>query len=138
MRKKQREPGYVPTGLDLYKSISLRTLVAYVVLAIVGGIAAYAAGGEPTLWGVLLGIGIAGVAMGLTLTVMILTEKNPRINDMAVMLGGYLFKIIALFVVFVALQGFSFFSEIALFLGFGAAIIVSLIVDTWTIATTRA
>lgn len=136
--KKDREPGYVPTGLDLYRTISVRTLIAYLVLALGGGLWAYLASGEPALWGFLIGVGIAGTAMGLTLAVMILTEKNPKINDMAVMLGGYLLKIVVLFVVFVSLQGYAFFADMVLLLGFVSAIVVSLAIDTFTIATTRA
>ncbi|MGO1400911.1 MAG: hypothetical protein ACTHUY_00765 [Flaviflexus sp.] len=136
--KKQHEPGHVPTAGELYRAIAARTAIGYLILAILGGAIGYGVDGTPGLWGALLGVSIAGTAMGLTLAVMILTEKRPGINDMSVLLGGYLLKIAILFVVFVSLQRFDFFNETALLLGFVGAVVVSLAVDTITIARTRA
>ena len=98
----KREPGYVPTTLEMFMSIARRTLLAYLVLAVVGAGAAAIVAGSGAVWGVLLGIGLAGGAMGLTLLVMMVTEKVGGVNDMAIMLGSYLLKMVVLFVVFVA------------------------------------
>lgn len=134
----KREPGYVPTTLEMFTSIARRTLLAYLVLAVVGAGAAAIVASSGAVWGILLGIGLAGGAMGLTLLVMMVTEKVGGVNDMAIMLGSYLLKMVVLFVVFVAISDSTFFDKSAVLLGFASAVIVSLIVDTVTIARTRA
>lgn len=134
----EHEPGYVPTPLELFRTIATRTIISYVILAAACGVIAGLTVGTPAVWGVLLGVGIAGAAMGLTLAVMMLTEKVSGINDMAVMLGSYLAKMVVLGVAFVLLRNTDFIDKSAMLLGFVAAIIVSLAVDTFTIARTRA
>lgn len=135
--KKVREPGYVPTPLELFITIAKRTLLAYLVLATIGGVIAALTSQIEHTWGFLLGVGIAGVAMGITLLVMMITERVAGINDMAALLGSYLIKMGVLFVVFMNLRGFDFFNGMALLLGFAAAIVFSLFVNTLTIARSR-
>ena len=137
-RSADREPGHVPSTAELFGTIARRTLVGYLVLAVGGSAIAATTAGTSAVWGVLLGVGIAGAAMGLTVVVMMFTEKRPGVNDMAAMLSSYLAKMVILFVVFVGLRGSDFFDRSALLLGFVAAIIISLAVDLWTIARTRA
>lgn len=136
--KSQREPGHVPTPLELFTSIAAWTAVWYLIFAAVGAVAAYLTSGSAAVWGLLLGVGIAGAAMGLTVVVMILTEKVSGIGDMVALLGSYLIKMFVLFVVLVVLRSFCFYDATALLLGFVGAVVISLTVDTVTIARTRA
>ena len=136
--RREREPGHVPTSRELFASIAWRTAAAQVVLATVLASIGALTSTSATVWGLLIGVGIAGAAMGLTVLVMILTERVGRVSDMAALLGSYLIKMVLLFIVLTALKGSSFINEMALLLGFAAAVLVSLTVSTVTIARTRA
>lgn len=138
MKKKEREPGHVPSLAETFTTIAKRTLIGYAILAAVGATIATFSAGRGVVWGFLLGVGIAGAAMGLTVVVMMFTEKRSGVSDMAALLGSYIVKMIILFVAFVGLRRSDFFDGTAVLLGFVAAIIVSLSVDLWTIARTRA
>lgn len=134
--RKQREPGWAPSAMDLFATMT------WLNLAICGGITLIGSGicflVDPKLgWGFLLGSGIATVSVLVTLVVMIATEKLEVRNEVGPMAGSYLVKALLILVVLSVLYGKDFYSPTAFGLSFLLALVANLAVDMVVILRSR-
>lgn len=109
-------------------------LLAITIVSIVGWCAAR---GLPGLWGVLLGAGIGGGFVLLTVISVLATSKTDPATTMTVVLGGWLIKVVVLLVVLVILRGMTFYDNLALGVTLVSALVVVLASETWGVMSTR-
>lgn len=133
----KRPPGWAPTFMELMVMVLLRTLLANGLLLVGGCTLGYLLGGSRSALGAGIGILAAGGAMMLTTLVMMATEKITGMSEVGAMLGSYLLKMVALLVLLAALVGMDFYSKTALTVGFIAAIVLTLAVETVVVARSR-
>lgn len=133
----KRPPGWAPTFMELMVMVLLRTLLANCLLLVGGCTLGYLLGGSRSAIGAGIGILAAGGAMMLTTLVMMATEKITGMSEVGAMLGSYLLKMVALLVLLAALVGMDFYSKTALTVGFIAAIVLTLAVETVVVARSR-
>lgn len=133
----KRPPGWAPTFMELMVMVLLRTLLANCLLLVGGCTLGYLLGGSRSAIGAGIGILAAGGAMMLTTLVMMATEKITGMSEVGAMLGSYLLKMVALLVLLAALVGMDFYSKTALTVGFIAAIVLTLAVETAVVARSR-
>lgn len=117
--------------------VLLRTLLANGLLLLGGCTLGYLLGGSRSALGAGIGILAAGGAMMLTTLVMMATEKITGMSEVGAMLGSYLLKMVALLILLAALVGMDFYSKTALTVGFIAAIVLTLAVETVVVARSR-
>lgn len=104
-----------------------------VIAALVGWFTA----GREGLWGALLGAGIAGGFLLITLLTVLLTAKaSPTVTGGA-MMGGWLLKVIVLLVALALLKDATFYSKPV----FGAVVMIAVVVvlasETWVVVKAR-
>lgn len=91
----------------------------------------------PGIWGVLIGAAIGGGFVLLTVISVLATAKTSPSTTMAVVLGGWMLKLVVLLIVLFILRGMDFYDTAAL----GVTVILALIVvlgsEVWGIITTR-
>lgn len=133
----KRPPGWAPTFMELMVMVLLRTLLANGLLLLGGCTLGYLLGGSRSALGAGIGILAAGGAMMLTTLVMMATEKITGMSEVGAMLGSYLLKMVALLILLAALVGMDFYSKTALTMGFIAAIVLTLAVETVVVARSR-
>lgn len=133
----KRPPGWAPTFMELMVMVLLRTLLANGLLLLGGCTLGYLLGGSRSALGAGIGILAAGGAMMLTTLVMMATEKITGMSEVGAMLGSYLLKMMALLILLAVLAGMDFYSKTALTLGFIAAIVLTLAVETVVVARSR-
>lgn len=117
--------------------VLVRSLIANGALLLGGCALGYLLGGSRSALGAAIGIGTAGGAMMLTTLVMMATEKMVGIGEVGAMLGSYLLKMVALLILLTALVDLDFYSKTALSVGFIAAIVLTLTVETVVVARSR-
>nr|WP_231375752.1 hypothetical protein [Corynebacterium aquatimens] len=109
-------------------------LAAVTIVSLIGW---FAARGMPGLWGVVLGAGIGGGFVLLTVISVLLTSKTDPATTMTVVLGSWLVKVVVLLVVLLILRGMTFYDTLALGVTLIAALVVVLGSETWGVMTTR-
>lgn len=96
-----------------------------------------AARGLPGIWGVLIGAAIGGGFVLLTaLSVLITSNTTPTVTG-AVVLGGWLIKLVVVMIVLRWLRGLGFYDHTALAVSVIAALVVVLATETWGVITSR-
>lgn len=111
--------------------------IALVGITIVSLIAWGALRGLPGLWGVLIGAAIGGGFVLLTALSVLVTSNTTPANTAAVVLGGWLVKIVLLIGVLVVIRDMEFYDTAALFVTVVAALLVVLGTEVWGIITAR-
>ncbi|QPK79998.1 hypothetical protein G7Y31_04715 [Corynebacterium lizhenjunii] len=101
-------------------------------LAVWGGVR-----GLPGIWGVLIGAGIGGGFVLLTAVMALVTARSTPATTMAVMLGGWLVKLMVLIVVLMVVRGLDFYDTWALFITVVLAMVATLGTEVWGIITSR-
>nr|PZM99875.1 MAG: hypothetical protein DIU77_04865 [Thermocrispum agreste] len=89
-----------------------------------GALVAWLAVGLPGVWGALLGGAIAVASSLLTLVLMKQSAELPPQVVMAVALGGYVVKLVALLIVAITLKGVAWLHPTSLALTLIAAVVV--------------
>ncbi|MDY3127736.1 MAG: hypothetical protein SOW59_06355 [Corynebacterium sp.] len=93
--------------------------------------------GLPGIWGVLLGAGIGGGFVLVTAASVLFTSKASPATTMAVVLGGWLVKIVLLIAVLLAIRNLDFYDTVALLVTIVLALIAVLGSEVWGIVTTK-
>lgn len=91
----------------------------------------------PGIWGVLLGAAIGGGFVLLTALSVLVTANSSPSTTMAVVLGGWLVKVVLLIIVLLAIRGMDFYDNVALFMTVILALIIVLGTEVWGIITSR-
>ena len=98
--------------------------IALVALLIVSLMGWGAVSGVPGLWAVLMGVGIGGGFVLLTAISVLVTSKSTPTATMAVVLGGWLIKMVVIVLILLALRDATFYDSTA----FGVTTIAALVV----------
>ncbi|MDO5076587.1 hypothetical protein [Corynebacterium sp.] len=89
------------------------------------------------VWGVLLGAAIGGGFMLLTvLSVLVTSNTSPSVTG-AVVLGGWLLKVIVLIIVLYLIQDLTFYHKWALLVTTVLALVAVLSSEVWGVITTK-
>lgn len=107
-------------------------IVTIASLAIWGGVA-----GLPGIWGVLIGAAIGGGFVLFTALCVLLTSNSSPSTTMAVVLGGWLVKVIVLILVLLVVRNMDFYDTMALFVTVVLVLIIVLGTEVWGIITSR-
>ncbi|GAB3939892.1 hypothetical protein [Corynebacterium tapiri] len=107
-------------------------IITIVSLAVWGSIQ-----GMPGIWGVLLGAGIGGGFVLLTALSVRITSTTDPVSTAAVVLGGWLLKIVVLILVLAVIRDMTFYHHMALLVTVVVALITVLATEVWGIVTTN-
>lgn len=91
----------------------------------------------PGIWGVLIGAAIGGGFVLATVISVLATSNTSPSTTLAVVLGGWLLKILVLLLLLAWLRTMSFYDATALGVTTIAALVVVLATEVWGIITTR-
>ncbi|WCZ32334.1 hypothetical protein [Corynebacterium massiliense] len=105
------------------------TVISLVVWGLVGG--------APGLWGVVIGAAIGGGFVLLTALSVLLTAGTSPSTTMAVVLGGWLLKIVLLVIVLLFIRDLDFFHRGALLTTVVLALVAVLGAEVWATVSTR-
>ena len=130
-------PDYEDPAAPLKRALKLGGW-ALVVLTVVSLAAWGAARDLPGIWGVLLGAGIGGGFVLLTVVSVLATSKTTPATTMAVVLGSWLVKLLVLGGLLVWLRTMDFYDTAAFVVTIIAALVVVLASEVWGIMTTQA
>ncbi len=96
-------------------------LLALLIVSLMGW---GAVSGAPGLWAVLMGVGIGGGFVLLTAISVLVTSNSTPTATMAVVLGGWLIKMVVISLILLALRDATFYASTA----FGVTTIAALVV----------
>lgn len=91
----------------------------------------------PGIWGVLIGAAIGGGFVLFTALSVLFTANTSASTTLAVVLGGWLVKIVILILILAWLRSMDFYDQAALGVTTIAALVVVLATETWGVITTR-
>ncbi|WP_369369572.1 hypothetical protein AB1046_12155 [Promicromonospora sp. Populi] len=86
-------------------------LILVGVLAVLGSVIGYFVAGLPGVWGALVGAALAGVFSGATVVSMMLTVGKGAVSMGAVVMGGWLVKMVFLVAVLAVLSRQDFYDR---------------------------
>ncbi|APT84555.1 hypothetical protein [Corynebacterium aquilae] len=99
-------------------SVAVITVVALVLFGVLFGL--------PGVWGALIGAAIGGGFVALTAVSVLVTARTSPSTTGAVVLGGWLLKIVILLIVLFAIRDLYFYNHVALFVTAVAALLAML------------
>lgn len=91
----------------------------------------------PGIWGVLIGAALGGGFVLMTVVSVLATSGTSASTTGAVVLGGWLLKIVVVFLVLFLLRGMDFYDPIALFVTVVVALIVVLGTEVYGVITSK-
>ncbi|AKE38965.1 hypothetical protein NG00_00902 [Corynebacterium camporealensis] len=91
----------------------------------------------PGIWAVLIGAGIGGGFVLLTALSVLLTSGTSPSTTMAVVLGGWLLKIVLLIIVLLFIRDLTFYDNLAMFITVVLALLTTLAAEVWAVITSR-
>lgn len=119
-------------------AVILRRLGALVAaLTVLGSVVGYLVAGTAGVWGALLGAGIAALFMVGTVVTMMLTADKPLPVATAAGVGGWLAKMVVLFVVLLVVRDRGFYSPGVFFVVLVLAIVGSLGIEIAAVLRAR-
>lgn len=113
-------------------------VIGLVVLTVLGAIIATLFAGLPGLWGALIGAALGGGFILTTALSIALTSKFPPTMVGAVLLGGWLVKMLLAIVVLGVLKDMDFYSQKSLALVVVAALVLVLGAEVYGVVRTKA
>lgn len=113
-------------------------LLGLLVLTLIGLLIWWPIAGTPGLWGVLLGAGVGGTFILLTVITIMATAKLSPSVTMAAVMGSWFVKMVVVIVAMAILAQMSFYSKGALVSMLIGAIIAVLGAEVWGVMTTKA
>ena len=117
----------------LFRSGGIGLVVVTIAsLAIWGGVR-----GLPGIWGVLVGAAIGGGFVLFTAVSVLLTARTTPSTTMAVVLGGWLHKVVILIMVLLLIKDLEFYDTMALFVTVLLALAVTLGTEVWGVITSN-
>lgn len=87
--------------------------------------------GMSGVWGVLLGAGIGGAFVLLTVISVLATAKTTPTTTGAVVMGGWLLKIVVLIAVLLLIRNLEFYNTMTFFITVVLALVVTLGAEVW-------
>ncbi|GAA3962212.1 hypothetical protein [Gordonia caeni] len=112
-------------------------LLGLLVLTLIGLLVWWPLSGLPGVWGVLIGAGVGGTFILLTVvTIMATGNLSPSVT-MAAVMGSWFLKMVVVLVVMAVLSNMDFYSKGALVSMLIGAIIAVLGSEVWGVLTTR-
>ncbi|WP_041632129.1 hypothetical protein [Corynebacterium maris] len=114
-----------------YGTIGL-VIVTVISLAAWGG-----AQGLPGIWGVLIGAAVGGGYVLLTALSILVTANTSTGATGAIVLGGWLVKLVLVMIIFIALDGLTFYHQWAFVVTLLVALIVVMVAELWGLITTN-
>ncbi|MDO5453567.1 MAG: hypothetical protein Q4F37_01105 [Corynebacterium sp.] len=114
-----------------YGTIGL-VVVTVISLAAWGG-----AQGLPGIWGVLIGAAVGGGYVLLTAVSILVTANTSTGATGAIVLGGWLVKLVLVMMIFIALDGLTFYHQTAFVVTLLVALIVVMAAELWGLITTN-
>lgn len=122
---------------NMYALILRRLGILVAALAVIGSVVGYLVAGTPGVWGALMGAGIAALFMVGTVVTMMLTADKPLPVATAAGVGGWIVKMVVLFVVLLLVRGREFYSPGVFFLVLVLAIVGSLGIEMAAVLRAR-
>ncbi|MCR2801596.1 hypothetical protein QNO21_03580 [Microbacterium sp. zg-Y818] len=112
------------------------------ILAVIGAVAGYAAGGVEGLWSALVGVGLAFAFLGITGGSILIA--NRWYGDalyvpifFGIVLGGWILKFVVFIIVLLVLRGQAWLNPTVFFVSLVVGIIASLIIDVIVLMRSR-
>ena len=121
----------------LFRLILRRLTILVVVLAAGGGVVGHLLAGPPGLWGALMGAGVAALFMIGTVGTMLVTADKSIYAASAAGMGGWLVKIVLLFVALLLIRDKGFYSPEAFFVVLVLAVLGSMAIEVGAILRAR-
>lgn len=112
-------------------------LIGLVVLAVIVIPVGWLVAGSHGLWGALIGLALGGLFVLTTALLVLFTASLPAATAGAVMLGGWLLKVLIALGVLFALRGATFYDTGVFGIVVIAALVVLLAAETYGIIRTR-
>ncbi|MBY6414019.1 hypothetical protein HQ346_20200 [Rhodococcus sp. BP-252] len=131
-------PTPVPDQSDTMRAAVRYGVIGLVVLAVVGAVVATLVAGLPGLWGALIGAALGGGFILTTALSIALTSKFPPTMAGAVLLGGWIVKMLLAVVVLAVLKDMDFYSKGALAGVVIAALVLVLGAEVYGVVRTKA
>ncbi|MDK4276473.1 hypothetical protein QPX37_09875 [Corynebacterium accolens] len=122
----------VPLQRAVKKGATALGIFTIISLAVWGG-----AQGVAGLWGVIVGAALGGGFVLFTALSVLFTANSTPSTTIAVVLGGWLIKLIVLIGVLAIIRDMDFYDTWALFLTVVVALIVTLGSEIWAVVTSR-
>ena len=122
----------LPLQRAVKKGSTALGIFTIISLAVWGG-----AQGVAGLWGVLVGAALGGGFVLFTALSVLFTAHSTPSTTIAVVLGGWLIKLIVLIGVLAIIRDMDFYDTWALFLTVVVALIVTLGSEVWAVVTAR-
>jgi hypothetical protein len=113
----QNSPGPQPAGESVaaeravLRAAGRDGLLLVAGLAVLGSVVGYLVAGMPGVWGALVGAALAGLFCGGTVVSMMFAVGRGAAGTGAVVMGGWLVKIVVLIVVLAVLSGQDFYDR---------------------------
>lgn len=117
-------PAPVPSSIAPLKAAVRYGVIALVALAVVSAILGALIAGTEGLWGALLGSAVGGLFILATAVSVLLSAKMPPTAVGAVLLGGWIVKMLVAVIVLGVLRGMDFYSRPTL----GIVVLASLVI----------
>lgn len=112
-------------------------VVGLVVLTVAGTALAALVAGVPGVWGALIGAAVGGGFILFTAVSVLVSARLPAATAGAVVLGGWLLKVLLALVVLVVLKGMDFYSTGALVGMIAGALLLVLGAEAFGVLRTR-
>ncbi len=127
-----------PTNIaDLLKRVLFRGAILILAVGVIGGVIGYLAVGLPGLFSALIGAAMALLFVSLTALSVLVGGKLNLGGFFAVVMGGWLLKIVIFLILVATLKGADFINGPTLFITLVASILGSLVLDTMAVTKAR-
>ncbi|MGA9871121.1 MAG: hypothetical protein WBQ44_08275 [Rhodococcus sp. (in: high G+C Gram-positive bacteria)] len=131
-------PAPVPDQSDSMRAAVRYGVIGLVALTVLGGAVAWLIAGLPGLWGALIGAALGGGFILTTALSISLTSKFPPTMAGAVLLGGWIVKMLLAVVVLALLKDMDFYSKKSLALVVVSALVLVLGAEVYGVVRTKA
>lgn len=131
-------PAPIPDQSDSMRAAVRYGIIGLAVLTVLGAVIATLVAGLPGLWGALIGAALGGGFILTTALSIALTSKTPPTMAGAVLLGGWIVKMLLAVVVLAVLKDMDFYSKKSLALVVVAALVLVLGAEVYGVVRTKA
>jgi hypothetical protein len=127
-----------PTNIaDLLKRVLFRGAILILAVGVLGGVIGYLVVGLSGLYSALIGAAMAMLFVSLTALSVLVGGKLNLGGFFAVVMGGWLLKIVIFLILVATLKGAEFINGPTLFITLVASILGSLVLDTMAVTKAR-
>ncbi|PXY13398.1 hypothetical protein [Corynebacterium striatum] len=93
--------------------------------------------GLPGIWGVVIGAGIGGGFVLLTVVSVLAASKTSPTNTIIVVMGSWLVKILVLIIILAVIRDLEFYDKMAMFVAVVLALLATLGTEAWGVVSAR-